>query len=196
MKKISLLIAAVMAFSVIPLQSRVKEATPEQIVRVEPPCWWTGMKTTLQLLVQGPGISGYDVALSGLDGVSVSKVHKADNPDFLFIDVDIDGTAEAGEFDIIFTKGKEKFRYAYALGTKSSGDRKSFSTSDVIYLIVPDRFANGDPANDSTEDTVEDASRETPMGRHGGDNSAGRRNMVRPRQAASRLGGGRASGKG
>ena len=169
MKKAILILAASMALMALPSQAKVKEATPEQIVRVEPPCWWTGMKTSLQLMVQGPGISGFDVAVQGNDRVRIVGVHKADNPDFIFIDVDIARDAEAGTVNLVFTRGKEKFSYPYGLGTKSSLQRESFNTSDVIYLIVPDRFANGDPSNDSTDDTEEDASRETPMGRHGGD---------------------------
>lgn len=169
MKKIFVILGAFMALSVLPGQAKVKEATPQQIVRVEPPCWWTGMKTSLQLLVQGPGISGYDVEVQGMEGVSVAKVHKADNPDFIFVDVAIDKSAKEGEFDLVFTNGKDRFFYPYSLGTKSGLPRESFSAADVIYLIVPDRFANGDPSNDSTEDTEEDASRQSPMGRHGGD---------------------------
>lgn len=151
------------------LSAKVREATPEQLTRVEPPCWWTGMRTSLQLLVQGPEISGYDVEAKGLDGVTVSKVHKADHPDFIFVDVDINPGADPGDFDLIFTRGKDVFSYTYNLGKKSGVPRESFNTSDVIYLIVPDRFSNGDPSNDSTDDTVEKVSRHTPMGRHGGD---------------------------
>ena len=168
MKK-NMLLAAAALFAAMTLQAKVQHATSDQVVRVEPPCWWTGMKTSLQLMVQGPGISGYDVSIQGKDGVSVTGVHKADNPDFIFVDVEVSGTAAAGEYDLVFEKGKDKFRYTYTLGTKSTGHRESFSTSDVIYLIVPDRFANGDPSNDSTPDTDEKAAREEPFGRHGGD---------------------------
>ena len=167
--KRNMVLAAAALFAAMTLQAKVQHATSDQVVRVEPPCWWTGMKTSLQLMVQGPGISGYDVSIQGKDGVSITGVHKADNPDFIFVDVAVSGTAVAGEYDLVFEKGKDKFRYTYTLGTKSFGQRESFSTSDVIYLIVPDRFANGDPSNDSTPDTDEKAAREEPFGRHGGD---------------------------
>ena len=62
------------------LQAKPKQATAEQVTRVEPLCWWTGMNTELQLMVQGPGISDYEVAFE--KGPKVIKVHKADNPDF------------------------------------------------------------------------------------------------------------------
>ena len=61
----------------------VAEATPEQVTRVEPPCWWAGMKTDLQLLVQGPAISDYDVRIFG--DAEVAGVHKAESPNYLFV---------------------------------------------------------------------------------------------------------------
>ena len=56
--------------------AKVNDATPEQVKRVEPLSWWTGMKNDLQVMVQGKGISSYKVSLEGLRGESVSKVHK------------------------------------------------------------------------------------------------------------------------
>ena len=148
--------------------AKVKPADESQITRVEPPCWWIGMNTSLQIMVQGPNISECEVELEG-KGLKIDKVHKADNPNFIFIDVAVDKSAKAGVYDLIFTRGKKKFYYAYEFGTKRTESRESFSSKDVIYLIVPDRFSNGDPSNDSTENTEESARRESPMGRHGGD---------------------------
>ena len=166
MKKFLMSMAA--ALIALSLQAKVKPATQDQVVRVEPPCWWTGMKTELQLMIQGPGISGYEVSFAQ-KGLEVLKIHKADNPDFIFVDVEVPADAREGTYDIIFKKGKESFSYPYTMGKKAEGPRESFSTKDVIYLIVPDRFANGDPSNDSTEDTKEDAARDQAFGRHGGD---------------------------
>lgn len=168
MKK-NIVMAAVAALLSLALQARAEKATSEQIVRVEPPCWWTGMKASLQLMVQGPAISEYGVEIKGAKGVSVAEVHKADNPDFLFLDIDIAPSAKEGIYDLVFTKGKTKFSYPYTLGRKSDATRQSYTTADVIYLIVPDRFANGDPSNDSTDDTDDKAQRDSPNGRHGGD---------------------------
>ena len=85
--KRNMVLAAAALFAAMTLQAKVQHATSDQVVRVEPPCWWTGMKTSLQLMVQGPGISGYDVSIQGKDGVPITGVHKADNPDFIFVDV-------------------------------------------------------------------------------------------------------------
>ena len=65
----------------------VADATVEQVTRVEPLSWWVGMKTDLQLLVQGAGISEYEVAIEGGRGVSVEKVSKAESPNYLFVEV-------------------------------------------------------------------------------------------------------------
>lgn len=150
----------------------VSYADSKQVTRVEPLSWWTGMKTPLQIMVQGEDISGYDVTFKGGDGVSVKTVHKADNPDFLFVDVQISNDSKPGTYYLVFSKdGNEAFKYPYQIEARKDGsaDRESFTTADMIYLIMPDRFANGDPSNDSTEDTAEKAARDEFFGRHGGD---------------------------
>ena len=129
------------------------------------------MNTPLQLLVQGEGIAEYDVVFEGGNGVKVSGVHKADSPNYLFVDVAISANAQPGTYYLVFTKGEETFKRAYEIGARVEGSaqRKSFSSADMIYLIMPDRFANGDPSNDSTPDTAEKANRSEFFGRHGGD---------------------------
>ena len=85
----------------------IPDATSNEITRVEPPSWWIGMKTRLQLMVQGKGISGYQVSIEEYSGVKVKEVHKADNPDFIFIDIDVSTTARPGTFHLIYSrKGK------------------------------------------------------------------------------------------
>ena len=143
----------------------------DRIDRVEPPCWWTCMKTSLQLLVKGEGISSFNVKIEGGSGVKVKKIHKGDSPDFLFVDVTVAPDAVTGDYWLVFSDGSTTFKYPYRIGKRRPGssDRKSFTTADMIYLIMPDRFANGDPSNDSTPDTAEKADREAFFGRHGGD---------------------------
>ena len=149
----------------------VADATAEQVTRVEPLSWWVGMKTDLQLLVQGAGISEYDVAIEGGKGVSVEKINKAESPNYLFVDVDVAADAQPGTYYIVFSKDGQSFKYPYEIAAREAGsaERQSFTTADMVYLIMPDRFANGDASNDSTEDTAEDANRANGHGRHGGD---------------------------
>ena len=145
----------------------IAEATADQVTRVEPPCWWAGMKTELQLLVQGPSISDYDVRIFG--DAEVTGVHKAESPNYLFVDVKAGGP---GKCWIVFVKdGEYAFKVPYEIAERREGSaaRKGFSSADMIYLIMPDRFANGDPSNDDTPDTADKADREKLTGRHGGD---------------------------
>ena len=163
--------------------SQVPEATDAQVLRVEPLSWWTGMNTQLQILVQGPGIGSFDVAVEG-KGLSVKAVHQADSPNFIFLDMDVKA---AGEYNLVFTKGSESFKYPYLIREREPGSRErgSFTTADMIYLIMPDRFASATADNDTawpggayddgslrpwtvpaTPDAVD---RNDPVDRHGGD---------------------------
>ncbi|MBR5660331.1 MAG: glycoside hydrolase family 13 protein [Bacteroidales bacterium] len=141
-----------------------------RVAKVEPPCWWTGMKTDLQLMIYGEDISSWTVSVDGA-GLKVTDVHKADSPNYLFVDVAVSSSAKPGTYDLVFTKGGESFRKPYVISSreKGSAERTSFTTSDFIYLINPDRFANADPRNDNTDDTFEKADRKEPFSRHGGD---------------------------
>ena len=132
-----------------------------RIDRVEPLSWWTGMKTELQLLVGGPGIGQAEVSVEGAPGVWVKATHKADSPNYLFVDVQVEPSAQAGEYTLVFRKDGETLRYPYRIDERAAGsaERNSFTTADLIYLIMPDRFADGDPSIDNTPDTAEKANR-------------------------------------
>ena len=142
------------------------------INHVEPLSWWVGMTTPLQLMVNATSISEYGVEiLPKGQGVEVTALHKADSPNYLFVDVAVATDAKAGEYTMRFTKGKSKIDYKYTIAERREGsrERESFTTADFVYLIMPDRFANGNPANDNTSDTAEKADRTNPGRRHGGD---------------------------
>ncbi len=142
-----------------------------QISRVEPLSWWVGMKTPLQLMISGEDISEYDVRVEGAAGVELTATHKADSPNYIFADVTVDPNAEAGVRYLVFSRGDEEFKLAYNFDERREGSaqRGSFTTADMIYLIMPDRFANGDQSNDSTDNTVDKLDRDAAFGRHGGD---------------------------
>ena len=144
-----------------------------QIERVEPPYWWTGMKSShLQLLVKGEGIGELNPQID-YQGISIQKVHKADSPNYLFIDLKIDPQTKPGSFAIKFKKKRrvaQEWTYELKERTRPKEQFEGFDASDVVYLITPDRFANGDPNNDiqtSLEETSID--RAAPFARHGGD---------------------------
>ena len=148
----------------------VPDAPDGAVAHVEPLSWWTGMKCPLQLLVNGPDISAWDVRMEGGSGVKITKVSKAESPNYVFLDVEVPASAKAGTYYLVFSKDGQSFKRPFEIGTrrKGSADRKSFTTADLIYLIMPDRFSNGDPSNDSTPDTAEKADRSSIGSRHGG----------------------------
>jgi len=142
-------------------------------LRVEPMHWWTGMKNPeLQLLVHGAGIGSGQPFISTTQA-RIKKVHKADSPNYLFIDLEIARNAKPGSFQIQFKKdGKTISSYEYFLHARSpqASQVKGFSAADVIYLITPDRFANGDTSNDVVAGMRETKlDRKHDYGRHGGD---------------------------
>lgn len=147
------------------------QAAPSDI-RVEPPFWWTEMNDpNLQLLIHEVDIANSEVIID-YPGVKVVNIHKVDNPNYLFVDLLIEKRVKPGKFEIKFNvNGKIKTKYTYELKQRATGsaERKGFSPSDVIYLLMPDRFANGDPSNDSNPLMLETADRSNPSGRHGGD---------------------------
>lgn len=142
-----------------------------RVKRIDPPHWWVGMKNTnVQLLVYGAGIGEFSSSIN-YEGVKITKSSTVSNPNYLFIDVEISATAKAGTIEITFTKGKEKFKHNYQLKARTAANKTlmGITPADLIYMIMPDRFANGNTKNDSIKGLFEPANRAKPKGRHGGD---------------------------
>jgi len=148
------------------------QAAKYKIDRIEPPFWWAGMTSPdLQLLVYGENISELVPEIT-YDGVTVKRVQKVESPNYLFVDLKITGEAKPGTIRINFKKDGKKgttFNYQLLARQEGSADRQGFTNSDVLYVITPDRFVNGNPDNDNVEGMPEQANREDPNGRHGGD---------------------------
>ncbi|MBV8633986.1 MAG: glycoside hydrolase family 13 protein [Burkholderiaceae bacterium] len=147
-------------------------AVEGKIERVEPAFWWVGMKSDkLELMVHGEHIADFAPQLQ-YPGVHIESVARVENPNYLFIDLRIAADAQAGKFDIVFHKGAETATYSYALlqREKGSAQRSGFTSADVILNLMPDRFANGNPANDDVPGYDDKANRaDLDNGRHGGD---------------------------
>ena len=144
-----------------------------KLERIEPSFWWVGMKNpNLQLLVHGKDISKNEVSIN-YAGVKLMKVNQVDNPNYLFLDLLISADAPAGKFDIVFCQnGKQQAKYTYELKTRNTNQQKfqGVTNKDFIYLIMPDRFANGDTKNDVVKGMNETAlNRDSMYYRHGGD---------------------------
>ncbi|TFW20878.1 alpha-amlyase [Massilia arenosa] len=146
-------------------------AAPYDIRHVEPLNWWVGMKRTeLQIMVHGENISELQPSVA-YPGVQMTGVERTDNPNFVFVNLKIGKAAQPGELKLQFKRGSTVVTsYPYRLEARRphSSERRGFDSSDAIYLIVPDRFSNANPAND-TAGMREAAERSNPVRRHGGD---------------------------
>lgn len=145
----------------------------QHIQRVEPPNWWVGMENNhVQLMIYGENISNYTASISNSDVILQSAI-RTENKNYQFLNLDI-GNATAGSFEIDFSKRGKRvdFSYSYELKQRNPDSkwRIGFNSSDVIYLITPDRFANGNPNNDIVEGMLENKiDRSHDYARHGGD---------------------------
>lgn len=144
-----------------------------QIQHAEPLNWWVGMKNpNLQLLISSNDIAATTPQIN-YPGVSIKKITKGDSKNYLFIDLTVAKNTKPGTLVINFIKNnKTVYTHNYPLlaRQKDASQYKGFNSSDVIYLIVPDRFANGNYTNDKVEGMKEDKiDRSFPGGRHGGD---------------------------
>lgn len=140
---------------------------------VHPPFWWTGMQHhRIELMVHGPNIALAGVQLS-YPGVVLHSTTRVNNPNYLFLDVEIvPGVAQAGEIPIVFQIGTQKATVVFELKAREprQGRIQGVGPADVIYLIMPDRFANGDPQNDAIPGMNEPiVGRDLVLHRHGGD---------------------------
>lgn len=147
---------------------------------VYPTHWWVGMKNpNLQLMIHSEGFNvgvGALAFLSSSKDVKVVKVTKAENLHYIFVDLFI--AASAKPQTVTFSFGgfikNEWHSVQYELKARSKEDGKTrvqgVTSKDFIYLLMPDRFANGDPSNDffnDMRDTGHDIN--NPFDRHGGD---------------------------
>lgn len=121
----------------------------EKVEKIEPAFWWCGMKNTrLQLMVYGLNIATYKPEIN-YPGVVVKEVCPMESPNYLVLYLDVKD-AVPGKFQIEFAKGRRKLNYGYELKERQGKgeDRIGFNSSDAVYLLMPDRFANGDESND------------------------------------------------
>jgi len=141
-------------------------------LRIDPPFWWAGMtNSSLQLMCYGENISETEPKFN-YPGVELERIVRLENPNYLVLDLEVSASAVPGKIPIVFEYMREvRFFEEYELRGREEGSksRQGFGKEDVIYLIMPDRFSNGDTTNDSAADMLEKADPANPNGRHGGD---------------------------
>jgi neopullulanase len=146
------------------------------ITRIDPTFWWVGMKNpALQLLVYSPGIGQTTASIEGTyPGVTLTGQQKLENPNYLLVDLRIEPTAKVGKLPLVFAGGPKKLKCQYELRARTTPGDKSkvqgISSADFVYMLMPDRFANGNPKNDVVKGTrVDHIARDSMYARHGGD---------------------------
>ncbi len=145
--------------------------TQTLVQKVEPTFWWTDMeKSEFQLMLYGKNIASADISIQ-YPGVTISHKKLTDNANYVFLYLNVAKETKAGKFNIQLKIGKKKQSIIYELKERRKGSaaRKSFTEADAIYLLMPDRFANGNPTNDSIIGYFQGVNRNDGGARHGGD---------------------------
>ena len=140
------------------------------IQRIDPSNWWVGMKKpNLQILVYGKNIAASTISLKPYAGVKLKKIEKTENPNYLFIDLEIAKNTKAGKMQFSVGIGQNSTKIDYELRQRTAKPQ-AVTQADVVYLLMPDRFANGDESNDKFADMNDSqVNRKSPWLRHGGD---------------------------
>ncbi|GAB3637603.1 glycoside hydrolase family 13 protein [Hymenobacter arcticus] len=140
--------------------------------RIDPTYWFVGMKNPkLQLLVNAPGIAADQVALATYPGVTLDGFQKLESTNYLIVSLTVSPQAQPGKLKLQFT-GAKPFIYSYELRPRNQDPARTqgLTQADFIYMLMPDRFSNGNPKNDVVKGTrVNHIARDSMYARHGGD---------------------------
>ncbi len=139
-----------------------------RVDKIEPPNWWEGMKhNKIQLMVYGEGLHNVEIKS---EEFKIDKIQEVENANYIFIDVDL-SEVKASDYELTFSNGTSNILVNFPIYERvvSSTIHQGFSNEDVIYLIMPDRFANGNESNDFVEGYVDTFQNQYLQSRHGGD---------------------------
>jgi glycosidase len=147
-----------------------KTGIEPSVTKVEPPSWWIGLSSEVMLLISGHNLQANEVACN-LPTVTVTHTQSAAAGTYLFVWLKIATDTRSGTAVCRITTpgGKTSFELPLASRSPTAGKFHGLSQTDVIYLIMPDRFANGDPTNDRPADAPNSYDRASPRAYHGGD---------------------------
>lgn len=160
-----------LSFVLILFSASAQTLNIKNIERVEPLNWWVGFKdNNVQLIVYGNNINNRNVSVN-YPGVTLKSSIKVENPNYLFLNLTIAADTKPGIFPITFSKLNEKnIVYNYEIKARNTRQPNGVDSKDFIYLIMPDRFANGDYTNDIVKGMREKTiNRDSMFYRHGGD---------------------------
>lgn len=138
------------------------------ITQAEPLSWWTNMRLPLTLMLHGKDLKDAKVTISPATGLTLRGQHNGESPNYLFLDLDVQ---RAGDYVITLKKGRKTATYTYHIGERRVGsrERQSFTTEDIVYLIMSDRYVDGDKSNNDMPSSKEKSNKQNVHGRFGGD---------------------------
>jgi neopullulanase len=142
-----------------------------KIDKVEPPNWWAGMKKNkIQLMIYGKNLSGYQASFN-TKNIQINSTHNPENTNYTFIDITILPGIKAGNYVLSLGKSNEKATISFPVYEREKRKKQyqGFTSEDIIYLLMPDRFADGDTDNEIIPGMINDFKPDDPIGRHGGD---------------------------
>ena len=142
-----------------------------RINKIEPPFWWVGMKSnTLELMIYGNELNNSELTCNS-DAIKIVSTDISKNGNYAFVRLQFDSLLKAGTYDFNITKSNEHLDFNYEMRERiiDSGRYNGFDQSDVIYLITPDRFVDGNPDNNRLPNFDDEYDRDKPYARHGGD---------------------------
>ena len=161
-------------FGIIICTCLVQIAFTQNEIEVFPSHWWVGMKNPkLQLMIHGKNVGNYSYSISH-PSVRLIKTNTVENKNYVFLDLVINASAKPGNIKINWKKGTETGSMDFALNLRRPGKGTQFAqgvnASDFIYLLMPDRFSNGDESNDKLPGFKDQSlNRDSMYHRHGGD---------------------------
>ena len=132
-----------------PLPASSAPTAQPQVTKVEPPNWWAAYTINpVRLLIRGTELSG--AKLSSTQGLQISNIKVSANGTYVFADVSIPADAQPGDYplDLTTSRGTTRVPFRIAQPLSAADNFRGFSSEDIVYLLMPDRFANGDPTND------------------------------------------------
>lgn len=140
------------------------------IPRVDPPNWWVNMNyNRVELLFHGENIQQWELSLEA-EGTRITGITPMQNKNYLIAEIEISPEQQPEDIRFIFSQKKKKSEVLFPILERGESYPRGIDANDLMYLIFPDRFANGDPSNDALPGMLQSsADRNDGYARHGGD---------------------------
>jgi glycosidase len=162
---------------VLAVLARAVTGAAQVVETIEPPSWWVEQdEQRLQLLIEGSALDGAEVRVAH-GPIKVVRVEPGRQGHVLFVEITVPGKAEAGRCELEIAAGGKTIHRPWELVPRPARRPEPFGPDDVLYLIMTDRFANGDPANDHSNSDDRMLDRRDAHAYHGGDFAGLRRRL-------------------